>query len=145
MKKILIAVMFVISGFGSMAAGKSINEKLVQIFRESYPNAVDIVWKEFPENYAVYFKVDSVRSNIIFSKNGTFVRAYRYYGEDYLPYYLASAIHGKYPKMKIHDVTEVSTPDFIEYYIKLEDANTWMTIKVDSDANITRLEKFRKA
>jgi hypothetical protein len=145
MKKILMAVILVASGFGSMAAGKSINEKLVQTFRESYPNAVNIVWKEYPENYAVYFKVDSVRSNIIFSKNGTFVKAYRYYGEDYLPYYLASAIHWKYPKMKIHDVTEVSTPDYIEYYIKLEDATTWITIKLDSEANITRLEKFRKA
>jgi hypothetical protein len=144
MKKILIAAMLVISGFGSMAAGKTINEKLVQTFRESYPNAVNIVWKEYPETYAVYFKVDSVRSNIIFSKNGTFIRAFRYYGEDYLPYYLAAAVRRKYPKMKIHDVTEVSTPDNIEYYIKLEDAKIWMTIKLDSEANITRLEKFWK-
>ncbi len=145
MKKILIAVMLVISGFASVAAGKSINEKLLQTFRESYPNAVHIDWQEYLETYAVYFDVDSVRSNIIFSKNGTFIKAFRYYREDYLPYYLAAAIHGKYPKMKIHDVTEVSTPDNIEYYIKLEDAKTWMTIKLDSDANITRLDKFRKA
>lgn len=145
MKKFLIAVLFVISGFVSVAAGKSINEKLVQTFRASYPNAVHVDWHEYPETYAVYFEVDSVRSNIIFSKNGTFIKAFRYYGEDYLPYYLAAAIHGKYPKMKIHDVTEVSTPDYIEYYIKLEDAKIWMTIKMDSEANITRLDKFRKA
>jgi predicted RNA-binding protein YlqC (UPF0109 family) len=145
MKKFLIAVMLVISGLGSMAAGKSINEKLVQKFRESYPNAVQVDWREYSETYAVYFKIDSVRSNIIFSKNGSFIKAFRYYGEDYLPYYLAAAIHGKYPKMKIHDVTEVSTPDSIEYYIKLEDAKTWMTIKLDSEANITHLDKFRKA
>jgi len=145
MKKILIAAMLVISGFGSMAAGKNINEKLVQTFRESYPNAVHINWQEYLETYAVYFEVEAVKSNIIFSKDGTFVRALRYYGEEYLPYYLAAAIHGKYPKMKIHDVTEVSTPDNIEYYIKLEDDKNWVTIKLDSEANIRRMKKFRKA
>ena len=145
MKKILIAAILVISGLGSMAAGKSINEKLLQIFRETYPNAVKVSWLEYPETYLVYFEEEGVKANIIFNQDGTFIRATRYYTEEYLPYYLAAAIRGKFPKMKIYGVTEVSTPDNIEYYVKLEDDKNWVTIKLDSAANITRLEKFRKA
>jgi hypothetical protein len=145
MKKILIAAILVISGLGSLAAGKSINEKILQIFRESYPNAVKVSWLEYPETYLVYFEEESVKSNIIFSKDGSFIRATRYYKEEYLPYYLAAAIHGKFPGKKIYSVTEVSTPDNIEYYVKLEDDKNWVTIKLDSEANIRLLEKLRKA
>ncbi len=145
MKKILFAAVLVLAGFGSMAAGKSINEKLVQRFRETYPNAVQVSWLEYPESYTVYFEEKDIKENIIFSKDATFIRSTRYYTEEYLPFSLVTAIHEKFPKMKIYGVTEVSTPDSIEYYIKLEDAKTWITIKLDSEANITRLEKFRKA
>jgi hypothetical protein len=145
MKKILFVAFLVISGFASMAAGRDINEKLVQTFRQTYPDAVDINWLEYPETYTVSFKEGGERSIIIFNKDGTFLRATRYYDERYLPYYIVAAIHGKYPAKKIYGVTEVSTPDNIVYYIKLEDAKTWMTIQVDSDVFIKVLEKYRKA
>ncbi len=144
MKKILFAFFLVILGFSSMAVGRDINEKLVKAFREAYPNAVQVSWVEYPESYIVYFQLEAVRANIIFSKEGTFVRATRYYKEEYLPYYLVADIHGKYPSKKIYGVTEVSTPDKIEYYIKLEDPNTWMTIQLDSEGNIKVLEKLKK-
>ena len=145
MKKILFAAFLVISGFGTMAAARSINEKLVQIFRQTYPDAVDVSWLEYPETYAVSFKEGDERSIIIFSKDGTFLRATRYYDEKYLPYYLVAAIHGKYPAKKIYGVIEVSTPENIDYFIKLEDAKTWMTIQVSSDGSIKAIENFKKA
>ena len=145
MKKILFAAFLVISGFGSMAAGWGINEKLVQTFRETYPDAVEINWFEFPDSYAVNFKEGAVRAMIEFSKDGTFVKSTRYYQEKNLPYYLIAAIHGKYPAKKIYSVTEISTSDDIDYYIKLEDEKTWMTVKINSDGNIKVLEKFGKA
>ena len=128
-----------------MAAGRDINEKLVQAFKEAYPNAVQVSWVEYPESCVVYFQLEAVKANIIFSKEGTLIRATRYYKEEYLPYYLVAAIHEKYPSKKIYGVTEVSTPDKIEYYIKLEDAKALMTIQMDSEGNIKVLEKLKKS
>jgi hypothetical protein len=144
MKKILFAALLVVSGFGSMAAGKSVSEKLLQIVRETYPGAVEVNWLESPETYTVSFKAGAVRSMLIFTRDGTFIRSTRYYTEEYLPFYLIAAIHAKYPVKKIYGVTEVSSFGGVDYYIKLEDAKTWMTIKVGSDGSIALLEKFNK-
>jgi hypothetical protein len=145
MKKILFTAILLISGFVSMAAGRVINEKLVQTFRETYPNAIEISWLEYSDSYSVNFKEGEIRATIIFNRDGRFLRSTRYYTEKYLPYYLIAAIHEKYPGKKIYSVSEISTSGEIHYYIKLEDAKTWMTIKVDSDEYIRVLEKFRKA
>lgn len=145
MKKILFASFLVILGFTTMAAGRDPNEKLVQAFREAYPNAVQVSWVEYPESYVVYFELEAVKANIIFSKEGTLIRATRYYKEEYLPYYLVAAIHEKYPSKKIYGVTEVSTTSMIAYFIKLEDAKTWITIQVDSEGNIKVSEKLKKS
>jgi hypothetical protein len=144
MKQIFFAAVLVLAGFTSIAADKNINEKLVQAFNETYPNAVEVSWLAYPESYIVYFEEKGVKANIIFSQDGTFIRATRYYTKEYLPFYLVTAIREKFPERTIYSVTEVSTPDNIDYYVKLEDAKTWMTVKVDSEGNIRRLEKLNK-
>ena len=144
MKKYLLIISFLVGGFISMAAVRTINERLVQTFREIYPNAVGVNWKEYPESYVVYFSDGGIKSTIIFNKDGSFIRSTRYYLEENLPYYLVVAIKEKYPTKKIYSVTEISSPSNIDYFIKLEDAKTWMTIKLDSEGNIKVLEKFNK-
>jgi hypothetical protein len=144
MKKYLFLIYFSITGFSSLAAG-TVNEKLLLAFSETYPNAVQVSWMEYPETYAVYFLEQGIRTTIIFNKDGTFIRSTRYYNEEFLPYYLVAAIRGKYPAKKIYCITEISSPDNIEYFVKLVDDKYWMTLKVDSEGNIRVIEKFRKA
>jgi hypothetical protein len=145
MKKYLFIVYFSMVGFSAMAAGRTINEKLLLVFRETYPNAVQVSWMEYPETYTVYFVEQGIRSTIIFNKDGTFVRSTRYYQEEFLPYYLVAAIREKYHEKKIYSITEVSSPNNVEYFVKLVDDKYWMTLKLDSEGNIRILEKFRKA
>jgi hypothetical protein len=144
MKKYLFLIYFSIAGFSSFAGG-TVNEKLLLAFSEIYPNAVQVSWMEYPETYAVYFLEQGIRATIIFNKDGTFIRSTRYYKEEFLPYYLVAAIRGKYPAKKIYSITEISSPDNIEYFVKLVDDKYWMTLKVGSEGNIRVIEKFRKA
>ncbi|HEY8734395.1 MAG TPA: hypothetical protein VIL90_07505 [Puia sp.] len=144
MKKLLLIICFLVAGFASMATVRTINEKLVQAFREIYPDAVQVTWKEYPETYVVYFSDAGIKSTIIFDKDGSFVRSTRYYMEENLPYYLVAVTRAKYPTKKIFCVTEISSPSNIDYFLKLEDAKTWMTIKLDSEGNIRVLERFNK-
>lgn len=145
MKKILFVMSFLVAGFGSIAAPNTIDEKLIRMFRQTYPDAVQVSWTEYPETNAVYFAEEGVKSTILFKKDGTLLRATRYYKEANLPFYLVDAIRGKYPEKKIYSVTEVSSPFNIDYYIKLEDAKNWITVQMDSDGNSRVIEKFRKA
>jgi hypothetical protein len=145
MKKLSFIVYFSTISLLSVAASKSINEKLVQSFRETYPNAVQVSWKEYPETYAVYFAEEGIKATIIFKKDGTFLKSTRYYQEEFLPYYLVAAIKEKFPEESIYGITEITSPFSIEYYIKLEDQKNWRTVKLESDGSIKVVEKFRKA
>jgi hypothetical protein len=146
MKELFILCYSLIIGANAFpSTDKNINEKLIQSFKENFPNAQEVSWQELPEAYVVNFVEDGVRNNIIYQKDGTFLRASRYYQEKNLPYYLLINIKKKYTDKKIFSVTEISTISHIEYYIKLEDAKVLMTIRVDSDGNLDMVEKYRKA
>jgi hypothetical protein len=146
MKKLLFVGYLVIAGISTSAHPlRGINEKIVQNFKETYPNAIQVSWVEYPETYAVYFVEGGIKVNIIFSKDGSFVSSVRYYKEDYLPYYLLAEIKDKYPLKKIYSIEELSSTRTISYFVKLEDAKTWITIKLDSEGNISLVEKFNKA
>jgi hypothetical protein len=145
MKKYLFIVYFLTISLLSIAGSKSINEKLVQSFRETYPNAVQVSWKEYPETYAVYFAEEGIKATIIFKKDGTFLKSTRYYKEEFLPFYLVAAIKEKFPEERIYGITEITSPFSIEYYIKLEDRDNWRTVKLESDGSMKVVEKFKKA
>jgi hypothetical protein len=146
MKKFVVLFFLIATGLSSSARPVSnINEKIVRNFKETYPNAIQVSWMEYPETYAVYFVEDGIKVNIIFNKDGSFVSSVRYYKEDYLPYYLLAEIRKRYPAKQVYSVSELTSPGTISYFIKLQDAKTWMTIKLDSEGNIYPVEKFNKA
>jgi len=146
MKKILVIVSFLFAGYGSLAIPVShVNENTIRKFSQIYPNAADVIWSNNDETDYVNFKENAIRISILFNIDGTLIRSIRYYSEEYLPYYLISVIREKYPKKKIYGVTEISTPGRIAYYLKLEDANSWMTVKLNSSGKMKVLEEFEKA
>ena len=146
MKRLSALFYSLIIGASSFASPvKNINEKLLQTFKESFPNAEQVNWKELKETYVVDFVEDGVRSEIIYEKSGTFVSSTRYYKEKNLPYYLLINIKKRYPEKKILGVTEISTIDDIFYYIKMEDKTVVTTIKLDSEGNLVLVEKLKKA
>jgi len=145
MKRLSALLYSVIIGASSFAfTGKNINEKLLQTFKESFPNAEQVSWKELPETYVVNFVDEGVRNAIIYEKDGTFVSSTRYYQERTLPYYLLINFKKKYPDKKILGITELATITDIFYYIKMEDKTVITTIKMDAEGNLVLVEKLRK-
>ena len=146
MKRVFALIYSVVIGFSSMAfPNKNVNEKLLQTFKESFPNAEQVSWKELTETYVVNFVEDGIRNAIIYEKNGTFISSTRYYQERNLPYYLLVNIKKRYPEKKILGVTEFSTTTDISYYLQLEDKTVVTTIKMDSEGNLVMVEKLKKA
>jgi hypothetical protein len=149
MKKLTIVLAVLLIGLSSFAG--NIDEKLIRSFNASFPNAVSVTWTESTDSYAVSFFENGIRSRVIYQKDGSFVHFTRYYQEENLPYAIRFKVTKLYPERKIFGVVEVSTVSdvesnvLVEYYVKMEDAKSFVEVKVDSDGALQVVDRFRKA
>jgi hypothetical protein len=127
-------------------AGKpaEVNEKVIRSFNQTFPFAEDVKWQEFTDRYTVNFAEGSIKTIVNYDKDGNFLGATRYYGSEILPLNILCKIKKKYPGKKIFGVTEISTAESIDYYIKLEDDVNWVTVKSDASGSFETVEKYKK-
>jgi hypothetical protein len=129
----------------TLANRPSVNEKVLQSFKETFPDAQQINWQEFSDNYIVNFREGEIRSRVYYDKEGNFIRATRYYSEQNLPVNILCKLKKKYPGTKVFGVIETGTDTSVDYEIKLEDDSSWYTVKADGGGNFELLEKYKKA
>ena len=130
---------------GSANETKNVSEQLLRSFSEQFPKAEQVAWEESKEGYTVNFVEEGVRSHIVYDKEGAFVSSIRYYQARTLPYYLLNILKKRYADKIIFSVTEMSTVAGIEYYVKLQDARVWLTVRLNSEGDLGVVEKYRKA
>ena len=131
---------------GAFAAKNyTISDKLLQAFKQTFPDAQQVVWSEQGDKYTVNFKQDDILTKIEYDKDGNFLNSLRYYTEKNLPVTILFRLHKKYPDKKIYGVTEMATESSVEYYVKLEDATSWTTVRSSIDGNMQVVEKYKKA
>ncbi|MBS1596622.1 MAG: hypothetical protein JST75_00245 [Bacteroidetes bacterium] len=145
MKKNLIFSVCLLALGVSSYASPSVDDKVIKSFKETFPGAQEVKWEEFSDNYVVNFVDLGMRERISYDKEGNFINATRYYNEGHLPLNILFRLRKKYPTQKIFGVTEIESDVTIEYYIKLEDDNNWITLKSDNGANLQVIEKYKKA
>ena len=145
MKKIAIAGFTLLIAFQSFAwSGPDVQKLLQQSFEQSFPNAEHVTWSDDPDGYTVSFTIKSVLTRISYDKKGKFTGSLRNYSEQMLPFYITNLLTQKYPGDKIFGVTEITSPDDINYFVKLEGSKNWITVRIDNDGNIMVVEKYRK-
>jgi hypothetical protein len=146
-KNLLIAVCLFTLGAGAVAAKPdyTISEKLLASFKQTFPDAEQVKWMEQEDKYTVNFKEKDILTKIEYDKDGNFLSSLRYYTEKGLPVNILCRLQKKYADKKIFGVTEMANENSVEYYIKLEDANTWITVRSTIDGNMQVVEKYKKA
>jgi hypothetical protein len=146
-KKHLLAVCFLLSiSAGAFATdGFTINEKLLESFKATFPNAEQVKWQEETDKYTVNFVEDKILTKIQYDKDGNFISSTRYYSERNLPINVLCKLRKRYPEKKIFGVTEMTTDNNVEYYIKMEDDANWLTVKSTVDGTMQIVEKYKKA
>jgi hypothetical protein len=147
MKKMFVLFSALLLGLNLIA--RDPDDSLIKTFNTSFPKAENVHWYEMPKAWVVNFVADGIRSRIVYLKDGKVTEYTRYYLESNLPFLIHSRIKKAYPEKKIFGIVEVSTmtdagTSNVEYFIKLEDDKTWMTVKSDIDGNLTVTEKYRK-
>lgn len=153
MKKFIImfsALLLCVSLIARASGPGEIDDKLVKTFATSFPKAENVQWYEIPKAWVVNFVAEGVRSRIVYSKDGKVTEFTRYYFEANLPFLIRSKIKETYPTKSIFGVVEVSIMaeggiSKMDYYVKLEDDKTWVTVKSDIEGNLRVVEKYKKA
>jgi hypothetical protein len=124
----------------------NISDKLLQAFHKTFPDAQQVKWAETEDRYMVNFKQGDVLTKVEYDKDGNFISSLRYYSEKNLPVNILVRLQKRFTDKKVFGVTEVTNENSsIEYYIKLEDENSWTTVKSNVDGNMQVVEKYKKA
>jgi hypothetical protein len=122
-----------------------ISEKMLSSFKQTFPDAEQVKWLESADRYTVNFKESGILTKIDYDKDGNFISSLRYYTEKNLPINILCRLQKKYADKKVFGVTEMTSEGSVEYYIKMEDAENWITVKSSAEGNMMVVEKYKKA
>lgn len=122
-----------------------ISDKLLQAFKHTFPDAREVRWVESPDKFTVNFRQGDILTKVEYDKDGNFLNSLRYYSETNLPVNILCRLQKKYADKSVFGVTEVTTDNSVEYFIKMQDANNWLTVHSDAEGNMRTIEKYKKA
>jgi hypothetical protein len=145
MKKLLFFLFIAVITLNlSAATTPTVSEKAIKNFNAAFKEAQDVLWSEENGMYTVRFTLNNIRTRVMYSEEGDFLSSHRYYGEEYLPTDIVCKLKKKFPARKIFGVVEYVIGDDINYYVKMEDEKTWITVKVDGNRTTEVTEKYQK-
>lgn len=144
MKKIFLTLLAV-SVFSLTYVHAAINEKVLKVFKETFPNTQDPKWYEYADYYEVYFDKDDIKCRIKYDFDGNVISTRRDYYPEKLSPFIKAKVQKRYADKSIYGITEVSNNEEMFYVIVLEDAKSWMKVRADAYGNTSVLEKFKKA
>jgi hypothetical protein len=128
----------------SAATTPTVSEKAIKNFKAAFTEAREVLWSEENGMYTVRFTLNNIRTRVMYSEDGDFLSSHRYYTEEYLPTDIVCKLKKKFPTRKIFGVVEYVIGDDINYYVKMEDEKTWITVKVDNYRTTEVTEKYQK-
>ena len=145
MKKVLLFACICMIAASSFANTPPIvSEKALKAFKATFADAENVVWTDAANSYTVKFTQLGINTFVKYDEEGNFVSSRRYYNAELLPIDIQCKLKKKFADKTIFGVTEFIVGDDISYYVKLEDAKTWTTVKIDNTRNMEITEKFGK-
>ena len=144
MKKVTMFAFTLLIAASSFASAPTVSEKALKAFKATFTNAENVVWTDAADFYSVKFTQQGINSFVKYDEEGNFVSSRRYYFAEQLPIDIQCKLKKKFADKTIFGVTEYIVGDEINYYVKLEDAKKWTTVKIDNARNIEVTEKFEK-
>ncbi|RYY10982.1 MAG: hypothetical protein EOO04_36020, partial [Chitinophagaceae bacterium] len=135
MKKLLAILASTLVFISAYALDPKVNEKVLKSFNETFSAAEDVKWEEFQNYYTVSFNQSGIQSKVNYDHSGTMLSSLRYYAPQLLPLNIYNRVKKAYAKKEMFGVTEVTFSNEVVYYVKLQDAKTWMTLKIDGVGN----------
>ena len=120
------------------------NTKVLKAFSETFAAAQNIKWQEFADHYSVSFLYSGIQSKLNYDLEGNILGTTRYYDPVALPMNIFTKLKRENPTKALFGVTEITVGDEMVYFVKMQDAKHWITLKVDPSGNSQVYEKYRK-
>ncbi|WP_153796852.1 hypothetical protein [Foetidibacter luteolus] len=143
MKKIFVIAAGLI--LSTSVAKADPNEKLVQSFNQTFPNAQSVKWSENDNGYLVSFTQTGTLTKIRYDKEGNFLNSLRYYQEKDLPLKVLLAVKKKYKDKSVFGVTELTNENGVTYQLTLNDDKKWYIINSTTDGDLSLKDSYTKS
>ena len=145
-RKAFLLGLFTVSFSAGAFATKDtdISDRLLQTFRQTFPDAQQVVWAEQDGIYAVDFRQRDILTNVLYDKDGNLLHSLRYYSGRNLPVTILSRLQKRFPGKTIFGVIEIASETSVEYNIRLEDDHNWITVSSDIEGDLEVIEKYKK-
>lgn len=143
MKKLLFFACVLLIASSSFA-NKPVSEKVLKVFNATFAGAENVVWTDAENTYTVKFTQLGITTFVTYDEVGNFISSLRYYFADKLPVDIQCRLKKKFADKMIFGVIEYTVGDEVNYFVKLEDAKTWTTVKIANGRNMDVTEKYKK-
>ncbi len=144
MKKVIFFIAVLVISGSTFARPAGISEKAISAFKSTFTGASNVVWMDAQNYSLVRFTLNGITTRVTYDADGNFVSSRRFYGADQLPVDIQCQLKKKYPGKSIFGITELASADAINYYVKMQDNNSWTTVRVDGERNMDITEQYKK-
>ena len=109
-----------------------LSTKALKNFNKAFKEA-DATWSETGDGFKAQFTKDDIETKVFYDLKGRWIANVRAYQEDKLPKDIRHRIKSIYYDYNIFYVQEVTVRDKTAYLVKLEDKNSFKTIRITDD------------
>lgn len=120
------------------------NTKVLKAFSQTFSTAENVKWQEYSDHYSVSFEYSGTISRINYDLEGNIIASTRYYQPNMLPLNIYTKLKKENPSKELFGVTEITVAEEMVYFVKMQSAKHWITLKVDASGNSEVYEKYRK-
>jgi hypothetical protein len=145
MKKTLLALVVLVSSLAVNAAGKNVNEKVLNAFKTEFTTASQVEWSTGPNYYKASFVFNDKHVFAFYNAEGRLLGLTRNITTSELPLKLQADLKKNYDTYWISDLFEAAREEGTSYYLTLEDADTRLVLRASADNSWTVYEKTKKS
>jgi len=122
----------------------NVNTRALKDFTKSFKGAENVSWFAMKDGFIACFKDDGVESKAYYDQKGRWTATIRTYKEDKLPRDVRKQVKSTYYDYAINQINEVKVGEITAYLVRIEDEETFKTIRV-IDGEMDVYEDYKKA
>lgn len=145
-KMILSVVVMLFIGVSSTFANRTenVNQKAQNSFSKDFAAAKEVKWESTKEFSKVTFTLNAQVMTAYYNTNGEMIAITRNIVSGQLPISLLTSLKKDYSEFWISDLFEMAAENSTTYYVTLENADTQLVLRSDSNGNWELFKKERK-
>jgi hypothetical protein len=146
MKRLVLTLTLALSLVSlSSFAGDVVSPKALAAFQSSFKAATEVNWSVNENYYKANFALNGQYVSAYYDMEGKMIAITRNISSLQLPIALQADLKKNYDNFWITDLLETATDDGTSYYVTLENADTKIVLKSNSNSEWNNYKKQRKS